>query len=84
MVFMDDAPKTPLEALEKAVEIKESQHALAKAIGKDHQSYVGELLRRLRSKPTTKIPADICPLIEQATDGQVTRQMLRPDFPWAA
>jgi len=55
---------------------------LAEALGKKHQSYVGELLRRLRKG--ANVPPDICPTIEKLTAGKVTRQMLNPDFPWAA
>lgn len=71
---------TPLQALEKAVEVAGSQQALAEALGKQHQSYVSEMLRRLRKG--RKIPVEICPGIEAATAGTVTRQMLRPDFRW--
>ena len=73
---------TPLEALEKAVEVAGSQQALAEKIGRPHQSYVSEMLRRLRKG--RKIPVEVCPVIEKVTSGEVTRQMLRPDFDWAA
>lgn len=81
MSGMAKALLTPLKALEEAVKIATTQRALAEALGKPHQSYVGELLRRARKG--AKIPADICPAIEKATAGQITRQMLRPDL-WAA
>lgn len=55
-----------------------SQAAFAKALGKPHQSYVSELLRRAeRGRP---VPTDICPKIEQATGGEITRHELRPDI----
>ncbi len=55
-----------------------SQKAFAEALGKPHQSYVGELLRRVRAgRP---VPADICPDIERVTKGQLTRHGLRPDL----
>lgn len=80
---MDDTPKTPLEALQKAVRLAGGQAKLAKAVGKAGQSYISMLLHRLKNDPdNTKIDADICPDIETATSGQVTRQQLRPDFAW--
>jgi DNA-binding transcriptional regulator YdaS (Cro superfamily) len=78
------ASVTPLKALKLAVEITGGQLALAKALGRPHQSYVSEMLRRLKARPKTKIPAENCPVIEAITKGVVTRQMLRPDFPWSA
>lgn len=59
-----------------------SQQALAEALGKRHQSYVSEMLRRLRKG--RMVPPEICPTIERLTAGAVTRHMLNPDFPWAA
>jgi DNA-binding transcriptional regulator YdaS (Cro superfamily) len=76
------AAVTPLKALEMAVEITGGQAALAQALGGPHQSYVSEMLRRLRKRPDAKITAEICPVIEALTKGKVTRRMLRPDFPW--
>lgn len=79
---MPKTPRTPLEAFQTVLADYESQQQLAEALGKKHQSYVGELLRRLRKGAS--VPADICPTIEKLTAGKVTRQMLNPDFPWAA
>jgi DNA-binding transcriptional regulator YdaS (Cro superfamily) len=74
--------RTPLEALEDAIVEVKGQRALAEALGRPHQSYISEMLRRLRARPGAKIPAEICPIIEAVTKGKVTRRMLRPDFPW--
>lgn len=54
-----------------------TQEAFAKAIGKN-QSYVSMLKRRV-VELGRKVPADICPKIEEATGGEVTRYDLRPD-----
>jgi DNA-binding transcriptional regulator YdaS (Cro superfamily) len=78
---MAKKPRTPLEAIETVLADYGSQQRLATALGKKHQSYVGELLKRLRNG--SKVPPDICPAIEKLTAGKVTRQMLRPDL-WAA
>lgn len=79
---MDDVPATPLDALKKAVKLVGSQEKLAKAIGKTGQSYISMLLYRLKNEPDAKIDAEICPGVEAATNGAVTREQLRPDFPW--
>lgn len=81
---MDDAPNTPLDALLKAAQIVGSQAKLAKAIGKSGQSYISMLVYRLKNEPGARIDAEVCPAIEAATNGEVTRQMLRPDFAWGA
>lgn len=78
---MAKTPRTPLEAFETVLADYDSQQQLAEALGKKHQSYVGELLRRLRKG--AKVPPEVCPKIEKITQGKVTRQMLRPDL-WAA
>lgn len=73
--------ETPLAALRHAVGLFDTQEAFGEAIGK-RQSYVSMLLRRVE-KNGAKIPEDICPAIEGATDGKVRRQHLRPDVNWA-
>lgn len=55
-----------------------TQEAFAKAIGKK-QSYVSMLKRRV-VELGRKVPSDICPKIEEATGGAVTRHDLRPDI----
>lgn len=79
------ARPTPLNALKTAIKKGgPSQAKFAAKIGKK-QSYVSMLLHRLKNEPrTTRIDVEICPLIEAATNGEVTRQQLRPDFPWQA
>lgn len=63
---------------------KITQAAFAKALGKvdddgnGRQSYVSMLL--LRVKRGRPVPADICPKIEEATGGEITRHDLRPDI----
>jgi DNA-binding transcriptional regulator YdaS (Cro superfamily) len=68
-------PQTPFH---RAVEICGGQTALAKKIGK-RQSYVSMALHRM-GKGRQKVAAEICALIEEATDGAVTRHDLRPDL----
>lgn len=71
-----------LESFLKTREV--TQAAFAKAIGKvdgdgnGRQSYVSMLLHRL--KQGRPVPADICPKIEEATGGEITRHDLRPDI----
>lgn len=72
---MDQAELHPIERY--LVDNKLSQEAFARAIGKE-QSYVSMLLHRAKKK-NRPIPADICPAIERATAGKLTRQQLRPD-----
>lgn len=59
-----------------------TQEKFAEAIGK-RQSYVSMLLHRT-TKKGRPVPAEICPAIEQATAGKVTRYDLRPDVFGAA
>lgn len=67
-----------MHVLDRAIEIAgPTQEKFAKAIGKE-QSYVSMLLHRVRKKGRP-VPTDICPAIEAATDGAVTRYDLRPD-----
>lgn len=60
--------------LERAVQIVGGQTALAKVIG-TKQANVWNWLNR----PTSKVPPEFCAAIEAATEGEVTRRMLRPD-----
>lgn len=64
-------------------ESETTQEAFARALGKvddegkGKQSYVSMLLRRMdKGRPA---PADICPKIEAATGGKISRHDLRPD-----
>lgn len=68
-----------IEVLRAVVdELFENKTDFARAIDKP-QSSVHEVLTGVRKK----VPADWCPLIERATNGRVTRQLLRPDV-WPA
>lgn len=62
-----------MEALKHAISIAGSQAALAAKVGVKQQ-HVWNWLNR-----GGEVPAEHCPAIEQATDGQVTRQELRPN-----
>lgn len=73
VVVMEQPPG--IEALRRAVEIFETQVALAKAIGVQ-QSRISEVL----NGESKGIPAEWCPKIEAATEGRVTRSELRPDL----
>lgn len=57
--------------LQRACRLVGGQAALGRKIGRS-QSTVWNWLQR-------GIPADECPTIEKATDGEVTRYQLRPD-----
>jgi len=63
---------TETEALERAIAIKGSQSALARAVGKK-QAHVWYWLNK------GQVPAEIAPKIEAATGGQVSKENLRPD-----
>lgn len=67
-----------MHILERAIKAGgPTQEMFAKAIGKE-QSYVSMLKRRV-VELGRKVPADICPKIEEATGGEITRYDLRPD-----
>lgn len=65
---------TGFEALRRAVEILRSQAKAAEAVGVRQQT-VSELLRIGK-----KVPAEWCIPLEKATEGEITRHMLRPDL----
>lgn len=71
----------PLKALDHAIEIVGSQKRLAEALGRKHQSYIGEIRRRIERKGAV-VPADICPAIERLTRGKVKRAALNPKVAW--
>lgn len=64
-----------MKALKTAEAVIGSQSALAKAIDVAPQ-VVNNWHRR------GNVPADYCPAIERATQGQVTCEELRPDVDW--
>lgn len=59
-------------ALEEAIAYVGGQGKLGRKIGR-RQSRIWDWLRK-------GVPADACPAIEGATDGRITRAMLRPDI----
>ncbi len=65
-----------MNALKAAEKVIGSQSALARAVGVVPQ-VVNNWHRR------GNVPADYCPSIERATQGQVTCEQLRPDVDWA-
>lgn len=67
-----------MQALQRAIAIAGSQEKLAVKIGK-RQSYISMLLHRMKTQGRD-IDPEICPLIEEATAGIVTRHDLRPDL----
>lgn len=74
----DVTPPTPLEALRVAIDLAGGQTALATKIGgKVKQSHIWNWLNR-----GDPIPEEVCPLIEQAVDGRVRCEQLRPDRVW--
>lgn len=67
-----------MDILKRAIKLGgPTQEAFAAKIGK-RQSYVSMLLYRV--KAGRLVPADICPKIEEATGGAITRHDLRPDI----
>jgi hypothetical protein len=74
-----------MHPLQRAIEKFDTQQAFAKAIGKvdsegeGRQSYVSMLMHRVLKKGRP-VPTDICPAIEAATNGAVTRYELREDI----
>lgn len=62
--------------IRKAAEIVGSQVALASALGTSKQN-ISSWIR------TERVPTKYCPDIEQATNGQVTCEELRPDVNWS-
>jgi DNA-binding transcriptional regulator YdaS (Cro superfamily) len=65
---------TPLEALEKAVELAEGQSGLAALIGKK-QGHVWHWLKK-----SGQCPAEMAIPISTAVRGQITPSQLRPDI----
>jgi DNA-binding transcriptional regulator YdaS (Cro superfamily) len=62
-------------ALRRAIEVVDSQSALARALGINQQN-VSYWLHEGKGK----VPAEYCTGIERATGGKVTRHDLRPDL----
>lgn len=62
--------------INRAIEVVGGGIALATSIGRKPQ-FVSALRHGRRP-----IPADLCPLIEQATEGAVRCEDLRPDVAW--
>lgn len=73
---------SPLAALDQAIDIIGTQQKLAVALGHKHQSYIGEMRRRLLTKKGSVVPADVCPAIERLTKGKVKRSHLNPKVAW--
>jgi DNA-binding transcriptional regulator YdaS (Cro superfamily) len=73
---------TPLNALDAAIKIAGTQRKLAEGIGRKHQSYIGEIRRRLVTKEGGAVPAHVCPAIEKFTKGKVKRHHLNPKVAW--
>lgn len=65
-----------MNAIKKAIEVVGSQKKLAAQLG-IKQPTVSQWLRGERP-----VPAPRCPAIEQATDGAVRCEELRPDVAW--
>lgn len=65
-----------MEAIDRAAEILGSQNALAELCG------VSKGAVSQWKDPGRRVPAEYCPLIERATNGQVRCEDLRPDIAW--
>lgn len=75
---MDNTYDTEKAALHRAAEIVGGQAALATAIGMEDRRRVWPWFNTDR-----QVPAEHCPAIEKATNGQVRCEELRPDVAWA-
>jgi DNA-binding transcriptional regulator YdaS (Cro superfamily) len=73
-----DSINTPKAALIKASHILGGQAALASALGFSDRRSVWPWFNTDR-----RVPAEHCPAIERATNGQVRCEELRPDVAWA-
>lgn len=71
---MDQTEKS--DPVDRAADILGSQTALA-ALCKVSRGAVNQW-----KDPKRKVPAEHCPVIERATNGQVRCEELRPDVPW--
>lgn len=65
---------TPEEALEKAISIVGSQQGLAEILG------ISKGAVNQWQLPGRRVPAEHCQVIEEAVNGLVTREQLRPDI----
>jgi DNA-binding transcriptional regulator YdaS (Cro superfamily) len=66
-----------MNPLQKAVTAAGGQTALARACG-----VMQQVVWNWMHRSSGEVPADRCPAIERATDGQVTCEALRPDVRW--
>ena len=63
-----------MSPIEKAIELAGGTSALAKLIGVNSPQVVSNWVARKR------VPPKYCAAVERATEGQVTRQDLRPEL----
>ena len=77
--FLDSYGR-PCTALEKAAEIVGGWTVLAKKLGADYSTVWTWNALPGRDRPKGTPPRLWCPWIEEATDGAITRAMLRPDL----
>ena len=70
----------PLRALDAAIKAAGGQRKLANLLGHKHQSYIGNMRRRVEAGAV--VPAEICPEIERITAGKVKRAALNPRVSW--
>ena len=70
---------TPQEAYKAALGIVGSQAEMERLTGEPQENFSYWLRTAGRKRPFGTPPSDLCPAIERATGGQVTREMLRPD-----
>lgn len=75
---MDNTHDIEKAALHRAAEIVGGQAALAAAIGMEDRRRVWPWFNTDR-----QVPAEHCPAIEKATNGQVRCEELRPDVAWS-
>lgn len=65
-----------MSAISKAIDVLGSQDALAEAAGVSQAAI--SLMKAGKRRPSAELSIHI----EQATDGNVTVEQLRPDVPW--
>ena len=74
---------SPLDALNKAIDICDVGVGGFAALLGARQSVVSNWRARLASGEQSVIPAEWCPAIERETAGRVRCEWLNPDFDWA-
>lgn len=74
--------ETPVDALSAAIDLVGSQSAFAEKLSALSTAPVSQARVWNWLKRDMRAPAEVCPLIERLTDGEVRCEELRPDVDW--